>query len=307
MQLEINRLDLRYSGLRLLREAQQARLCASLAREGQQLPVLVIPDVDDRYVLIDGYRRVEALQRIGCDLVEASVLELTVEEALLMHFHFEKGKRRTALEDAWLLRELVEVHGWKQHRIAAGLRRTKSWVSSRLGLLKALPESVQDKVRSGQICAQAAMKFLVPMARTDRAHCERMVENLKREEVTLRQVERLYRAWRGGDPEQRERIVSDPLLFIKTDEAVNPPNETWEHEPGDRLAEDLEVIASMCRRARKRLQDSAFARANTQTRTRVHSGWQQACGAFKLLQIMIRKEELDAGPRHAKEHLQATR
>src|ERR1700747_350113 len=43
--------------------------------------------------------------------------------------------------------------------------RSVSWVSRRLALAELLPESIQQQVREGQIGAQVALKFLVPVAR----------------------------------------------------------------------------------------------------------------------------------------------
>jgi ParB family chromosome partitioning protein len=72
MELEFHQLRMRYSGLRILLPGYEARLTASLASEGQLHPVLVVEErvesgAPPGYVLIDGYRRVRALQRLGRD------------------------------------------------------------------------------------------------------------------------------------------------------------------------------------------------------------------------------------------------
>src|SRR3984893_9939956 len=52
---------------------RQRQLLASLASSGQQAPIIVvaIPDQPDRYLVIDGYKRIAALQQLGRDTVEA--------------------------------------------------------------------------------------------------------------------------------------------------------------------------------------------------------------------------------------------
>ena len=60
-------IELRYAALRVIDSGRQARLVASLAREGQHSPVLAVVEEDDRYVLIDGYRRVTAMTSLGRD------------------------------------------------------------------------------------------------------------------------------------------------------------------------------------------------------------------------------------------------
>lgn len=54
LQVEIHELELRYAALRIGDSGRQARLEASLARDGQQSPVLVIAGGHDESVLVDG-------------------------------------------------------------------------------------------------------------------------------------------------------------------------------------------------------------------------------------------------------------
>ncbi len=61
MKVEIGELTLRYAGLRITDPGRQARLEASLAREGQHSPVLVVEDEADGLVLVDGYRRIKGV------------------------------------------------------------------------------------------------------------------------------------------------------------------------------------------------------------------------------------------------------
>jgi hypothetical protein len=111
MQIEIRELELRYAGLRIVDPRRQARLESSLAREGQQSAVLVVKAEDGALVLVDGYRRVAALQSLSRDVVEVALLPLEEAAALVEVWRLETARRRTALEDAWLLAELLERHG----------------------------------------------------------------------------------------------------------------------------------------------------------------------------------------------------
>ena len=117
IEVELHQLELRYAGLRLGTTGRQARLAASLMEHGQQTPVLVVSEAE-RYVLIDGYARVEALRSLGRDLVTATLLELPEAEALVLSYRLERGRRRSVLEEAWLIAELVERHGKSQRELA---------------------------------------------------------------------------------------------------------------------------------------------------------------------------------------------
>ena len=293
MQVEIGELELRYAGLRIAEPGRQARLEASLAREGQRRPALVVASDADGFVLIDGYRRVAALQSLGRDLVEVTVLPLEEAAALVEVWRLEAARRRTALEDGWLLAELVERHGRSQSELVGLLRRSKSWVSRRLALVRVLPESVQEAVRRGVVPPQGAMKSLVPLARGNLGHCERLVAGLGGTPVTVRELERLYATWRAGDDALRERLVAHPRLFLKAEEALAPdavPDE------GLRLAGELEAVAGSCARVRRRLREGVFARANKASRGTAMRSWQEARLSFEGLAEVMDKEVERAGP-----------
>jgi hypothetical protein len=63
------------------------------------------------------------------------------------------------------------------------------------------------------------------LARANRAHCDRLCERLADAHLSTRQLGALYAAWRAGDATTRERIVEEPLLFLKAKEAItrHPP------------------------------------------------------------------------------------
>ena len=218
MQIEWHQIEQKYAQLRIVDDPYVARLMASLAVDGQRRPVLVVRSggAEERYVLIDGYARVRALQRLGHDTVDATVLPIGEVEALLLAYRLDAQRGRSLFEEAWLLRELVEGHAKSLSALARELGRTVSWVSRRLALVGTLPQEVQEAVRLGRIPAHAAMRCLVPLARANRAGAARLVEHLGNEPVTVRQLERIYEAWRTGDAEQRERILAAPRLFLKT-------------------------------------------------------------------------------------------
>lgn len=248
MELEIHRLERRYEELRIAHGG--GRLMASLAEHGQQVPVTVIVPSPSAYVLVDGYRRVAALSALGRDTVEALVLPLGEAEALLWRFRVHTAGQRSALEEAWLLTELCSAHGLSQAELARRLSRSESWVSRRLDLVRVLPESVQALVQRGRLCAHGAQRCLVPLARAKRADCERLAEGLAGHQVTSRQLQRLWAAWRAGDREQRERIVERPLLFF---EALAESEKPEPASPDVALAADLELLAAVGRRLRRRV------------------------------------------------------
>jgi hypothetical protein len=62
MQLEFHQLDRRWERLGARHPARQRRVLASLAEVGHQTPIVVVAAESqaDRYVVIDGYKRIAA-------------------------------------------------------------------------------------------------------------------------------------------------------------------------------------------------------------------------------------------------------
>ncbi len=99
MEIDLHRLELRHRDLRIVDGDRRRRLIGSLAEIGQQVPVVVIAE-GDRFVLIDGYLRVDALARLHRDTALATTWSVSELDALVHHRHLAVA-RRTALEDAW--------------------------------------------------------------------------------------------------------------------------------------------------------------------------------------------------------------
>lgn len=290
MELEFHQLDRKYAGLRIAEAGRRARLVASLSEHGQQQPVLVVRGGEDRgverYVLIDGYARVAALGELNKDTVEATVLELSEARALVLAFRLERNRARSAIEEAWLLRELISGQGIAQHELGAMLGRSTSWVSRRLALVEVLPAVAEQAVQEGRIAAQAAMRCLVPLARANAGQCERLVENLGKRRISVRQLARLYAGWRAGNNEQRERIIARPFVYLDGEEQAE--NKATPSDPGtereQRLLHDLGVVASGCRRARQALRERE---KELPWPAVLRYAWQEAQGSFAALVEMV--------------------
>jgi len=175
MQVELRQLDRRYEGLRTRSAGRERTLLASLAEVGQQAPLIVVRDAAT-LVVVDGYKRVRALERLGRDVAEALEWTLPEPEALLLDRALRTGETSSALEQGWLVRELSQRFDLSLEELARRFDRTRSWVSRRLALVGQLPASVQEHVRVGSIGAHAATKYLVPLARANQADCVRLAD-----------------------------------------------------------------------------------------------------------------------------------
>ena len=273
MDLELHQLTLRYERLRKRSPREERTLLVSLSEIGQQLPVVVIQEAPG-FILIDGYKRIRALKRLARDTVRATCWQLAEAEALLL----ERGLRRgseDALDQAWLLAQLQERCQWSLEELARRFEHSKSWVSGRLALLQALPESIQEQIRAGALSAHAAMKYLVPLARVNAAAAQALASAMMPLKPTSRQVGALYAGWQAGTERTRELIVHSPQIYLQAQATreTAPPSAT------QRFLQDLGALGGIARRAHRILEGrllgqlreselkevtEAFARANAE-------------------------------------------
>jgi ParB family transcriptional regulator, chromosome partitioning protein len=251
MHLEFHQLDQCWEHLRVRPAAQQRRLIASLAEGGQQTPIIVVRSegMEDRYVVIDGHKRIRALRQLGRDTVEATVWDMSAAEALMLDRTMRFSAQESALEQGWLLSEMEQQFHYSLEELARRFDRSMSWVAKRLALVELLPESTQQQIREGKIAAQTAMKYLVPMARVSAEDCERMADIWVKHYCDTRQAAQLYAVWRDGSRLVRQRILGEPELFLKTQR----PSETEPPLPGVDFQRDLEMAVALLQRASRRM------------------------------------------------------
>jgi ParB family transcriptional regulator, chromosome partitioning protein len=191
VEVDLHLLELRYEALRKRSPTRERQLLASLAEVGQQMPIVVLPVAGGALVVLDGYKRVRALRRLARDTVRATRWEMEESEALLLE-RLMRAAGEDALEHGWLLAELNERFGLSLDELARRFDKSKSWVSRRLSLVKDLPKEIQAQVRAGEIAAQAAMKYLVPLARANAKAATRLTAAMAPLKPTTRQVGALY-------------------------------------------------------------------------------------------------------------------
>ena len=189
IELDLHRLELRFADSRLVEPRAVARLAESIERCGQIVPCIVVaaPGSQDgegggaqALVLIDGYRRVGALRRLGRDTVGVEQWSCDLTTALLRLLARTRDRAFASIEEALLLRALVAEHGLSRHEVARRSGRDVSWVSRRLQLLSGLPDAALAAVRGGHLSSWVANRVIVPLARANSEHAERLLAMLAR-------------------------------------------------------------------------------------------------------------------------------
>jgi len=296
MEIEFHQVDLRYEALRTRSAAREARLLASLADRGQQAPVVVVAGGGSRHVLVDGYKRVRALRRLGRDTVLATVWDLDEAEALLLERLMRSGDGAGALEEGWLLAELRDRFGMTVEELGRRFDRSTSWVSRRLGLVGELPREIQEQVRRGEIAAHAAMRHLVPLARANADEAVRLAAAIGPHRPTSREVGALCAGWVSGSEATRRLLVADPRLFLRVRAQALRPADPAEAGPAAVLLADLGALGGVARRGARHLREGLLARLLAPEREEVGRAFTQARADVERLVTTYEKETGNARP-----------
>ncbi len=215
VESDLHRLDLRFAPLRIQQAKAIEALARSMERSGQLTPVVAVAEDAHCWVLVDGYLRVAALRRAGRDTAWVELWDCALHQALVWVLARVQARPWQAIEEAYVVRELVMSYDQSQREVARQIGRDVSWVNRRLALVDGLPEALLNAVAKGQLSTSAATRILAPLARANRAHAEQLLQALLHEPVPMRELQHWYRHYQSANRERREQMVNQPSLFLK--------------------------------------------------------------------------------------------
>jgi ParB family chromosome partitioning protein len=255
-ELDLHRLELRYAATRVADPGAARQLKASLERCGQLVPCVVVKDPDGSgLVLIDGYRRIAALRRLGRDTVSVECWACDLATAVINLLVRQQERGFASIEQALLLRELVLRERLSQRELAARTGHDVSWVNRRLQLLVGLPDSVLAAVRAGDLSSWAASRIVVPLARANSEHAERLLQVLGRERLSTRDLKQWFEHYQSASHAVRERMVDHPRLLLRAleERQVERGSATLRDGPDGAVASEIRQIEALIARLRRRL------------------------------------------------------
>lgn len=170
-------------------------LTASIREHGVLQPLIVTPgDMEGRYVLIAGERRLEAARLAGLASVPVLVRQATDQQRLELAI-IENVQRSdlSALEQAEAYRQLAEDFDLSHEEIAARVGKSRVAVTNTLRLFK-LPDVVKNALIEGRISEGHARALLaLPTSEAQTA----ALRTLLTQELNVRQTEELVRKLSG--------------------------------------------------------------------------------------------------------------
>jgi ParB family chromosome partitioning protein len=183
-------------------------LTASIREHGVLQPLIVTPgDLDGRYILIAGERRLEAARLAGLAAVPVIIRQATDQQRLELAI-IENVQRSdlSALEQAEAYRQLAEDFDLSHEDISVRVGKSRVTVTNILRLLK-LPDVVKNALIEGRVSeghARALLALLTPEAQTA------ALLTVLKQELNVRQTEELVRRLSGGKPSRNPKPAVVP-------------------------------------------------------------------------------------------------
>ena len=185
-------------------------LTASIREHGVLQPLIVTPgDMDGRFVLIAGERRLEAARLAGLTSVPVLIRQATDQQRLELAI-IENVQRSdlSALEQAEAYRQLAEDFDLSHEDIAVRVGKSRVAVTNTLRLLK-LPDVIKNALIEGRVSEGHARALLALTTLEAQAAALRTVLT---QELNVRQTEELVRKLSGEKPTRKPKSAIVPEL-----------------------------------------------------------------------------------------------
>jgi hypothetical protein len=204
-EAEVHSICRKYESFRLRNESREKYLLSSILQYGVREPLLCAQNAGEqqhRYVLLDGFKRLRCCRRLQIEVVPVASLGADEVDSILKLIRASTDRSLTTLEQARFVDELHGRCGLSVSEIAAGLERSKAWVSVRLGIIGRMSPVVRDAVFSGRFPLRSYMYTLQPFTRVNGIPCraiDNFVSSVAGKGLSTRQIEKLaYGYFRGG-------------------------------------------------------------------------------------------------------------
>jgi len=206
--VERRSLDLRYQTHRLRNDAAEARLLASIAERGIQQPLSGV-DTPQGRLLLDGFKRCRCAEKLNIECVPYVCLGEEEATGIASLMRVTEQKTLSILEQARFVVELLSMHNMSVTDVAETLSRSKAWVSMRRGLLKEMPQAVQEILFRGVFPVYSYMATLRPFMRMNGVgpkEIEQFVQATAGQRLSIREIELLAHGYFRGPASLREAI-----------------------------------------------------------------------------------------------------
>jgi ParB/RepB/Spo0J family partition protein len=224
-----------YGRLRLVHPQADAGMIDSLRQFGQIFPVVVVP-LAERYELVDGFKRLRALKRLGYERVKASVVNLGVHalKAAMIALNRRTGAI-SDLEEGMVVHSLCREDGLSQVEVALLLDRHKSWVCRRLSLIERLCDEALEHIRLGLLPTSIGRE----LCRLPRGNQQAALHTILKYRLSCRESSRLVSVLLQRPRWGWQNLLNFPIEILSERVPEGPRRRATLPSVADRLTEKL--------------------------------------------------------------------
>jgi ParB-like chromosome segregation protein Spo0J len=205
-----------YRRYRLADADAEAAMAGSLRRWGQLAAVMACVR-QQKFEVLDGFKRLAAARQVGMTSLSVRVLEVDDREAKAAILSLNRGQRATReLEEAWIVQALVREDGLTQVETGQLLGRHKSWVCRRLALLERLSEAVKEDMRLGLVGPALARQ----LTRLPTGNQEALLALTRRETLSAQEVSGVIGLLEAASDEQAAFVLARPREALQRAQSV---------------------------------------------------------------------------------------
>jgi ParB-like chromosome segregation protein Spo0J len=239
--LRLDEIGETYGRYRLHVPELERGMMRSLESYGQLSPVVVVR-YEDRWELIDGFKRLGAARKLpSMDRLLARRIEADERAAKAAIYGLNHaGGRTRAIEEAWIVHALVREDGLTQVEVAELLGRHKSWVCRRLALIEKLGPEARADLQVGLLTPTAARQ-LVRLPAGNQAD---ILELVRRESLSANELTGIVDLWVQCPARvQQQYILQHPREALAQEKGVDLPSHDPRLSPaGNRIFEQLGTL-----------------------------------------------------------------
>ena len=218
-EIQLSEFDLSLASVRIVNPARILQVEKSMRVHGQ-LQAVIARVHQDKYQLIDGFKRFFASENLLMETLQCRVLDIDLPQAKVLLLSYNRPHRSMeAWEEALVLQDLQQTHSLDQRSLAELLGYSRSWVSRRLSLIEKIDEKVSAQIMMG-VLSRSQARALTRLPRGNQSDLAGAITNFN---LTSRQSDTLVDAFlKAKDEDQQQYILTHPEHVLKHEEAHSP-------------------------------------------------------------------------------------
>lgn len=212
-----------------LGEKQITELANSIRNEGLINPIVVRRKDNSRYQLISGFRRVEAVRRLGEDSIEAVVASVDDDKAFRIAVSENLKRKSLTPVELGLMCDKLSRDGKSYDEMGRLMGISPKQIQRYLRTLK-LSEEVRNSLNSGKISFFTALEI----GKVDGAVQSGLLKKVLKENLSTRDVAKLVQETRK-DEERKSTLENLPNVKFKKGQIIIKAS-------GDELTKTLKAV-----------------------------------------------------------------